>query len=48
MPNSSGVLRIGGNSVWGEYFAGLIDNVRVYSRALSASEIQSDMNTRVP
>ena len=48
MPNSTGVLRIGGNSVWGEYFAGLIDNVRVYNRALSASEIQTDMNTRVP
>jgi hypothetical protein len=47
MANSSGVLRIGGNSIWGEYFAGLIDNVRVYNRALSATEIQSDMNTRV-
>jgi fibronectin type 3 domain-containing protein len=48
MPNSTGALRIGGNSIWGEYFAGLIDNVRVYNRALSASEIQTDMNTRVP
>jgi Concanavalin A-like lectin/glucanases superfamily/Malectin domain/Domain of unknown function (DUF1929)/Bacterial Ig domain/Bacterial Ig-like domain len=48
MPNSTGVLRIGGNSVWGEYFAGLIDNVRVYNRALSASELQTDMNTPVP
>ena len=48
MPNSSGVLRIGGNSVWGEYFAGLIDNIRVYNRALSVTEIQSDMSTRVP
>src|SRR4029077_15836302 len=25
---SSGVLRIGGNSIWGEYFSGLIDEVR--------------------
>jgi hypothetical protein len=48
MPNSTGVLRIGGNSVWGEYFAGLIDNIRVYNRALSAAEITTDMNTRVP
>jgi hypothetical protein len=48
MPNSTGVLRIGGNSVWGEYFAGLIDNVRVYNRALSVAEITTDMNTRVP
>ncbi len=47
MPVSSGPLRIGGNSVWGEYFSGLIDNVRVYNRALSAGEIQTDMNTPV-
>jgi hypothetical protein len=26
-----------------EFFAGLIDEVRVYNRALSAAEIQSDM-----
>ena len=45
---SNGALRIGGNSVWGEYFRGLIDEVRVYSRALSASEIQTDMSTPVP
>jgi hypothetical protein len=40
---STGVVRIGGNSVWGEWFSGLIDEVRVYSRALSASELQADM-----
>lgn len=45
---SSGVLRIGGNAVWGEYFAGMIDEVRVYNRALSAAEIATDMNTPVP
>jgi chitodextrinase len=44
---STGALRIGGNSVWGEYFSGLIDDVRVYNRALSASELQTDMNTPV-
>jgi hypothetical protein len=44
---SSGVLRIGGNGVWPEWFAGLIDEVRVYNRALTASEIQTDMNTAV-
>jgi hypothetical protein len=44
---SSGMLRIGGNTVWGEYFAGLIDEVRLYNRALSAAEIQADMNTAV-
>ena len=45
---SSGALRIGGNSVWGEYFRGMIDEVRVYNRALTAAEIQTDMTTPVP
>lgn len=44
---SSGVLRIGGNKIWGEYFAGRIDNVRIYNRALSESQIQTDMSTPV-
>lgn len=44
---SSGVLRIGGNGVWGEYFSGTIDEVRIYNRALSQAEIQSDMTTAV-
>ena len=34
-------LRIGGNAIWGECFTGLIDEVRVYNRALSAAEIQA-------
>ena len=37
-------LRIGGNTIWGEWFTGLIDEVRVYNRALTAAEIQADMN----
>ncbi len=41
-------LRIGGNSIWGEWFNGLIDEVRVYSRALTQSEIQADMNAPLP
>ena len=45
--SSTQPLRIGGNQVWGEYFAGLIDEVRIYNRALSAAEIQTDMNTPV-
>jgi hypothetical protein len=44
---SANPLRIGGNNVWGEYFAGRIDEVRVYSRALSAGEIQADMTLPV-
>ncbi len=45
MPVSTGALRIGGDLVWGEYFGGLIDEVRIYKRALSASEIATDMKT---
>ncbi len=44
---SAGALRIGGNSVWGEYFQGRIDEVRVYNRALTAAQITTDMNTAV-
>ncbi len=40
---STGPLRIGGNGVWGEFFQGRIDELRVYSRALAAAEIQADM-----
>ena len=47
MVGSTGALRIGGNGVWGEWFAGLIDEIRIYSRALSVAEIQNDMNTSV-
>ena len=36
-------LWIGGNSPYGEYFAGRIDEVRVYRVALSQAEIQADM-----
>lgn len=47
MTVSTGALRIGGNSVWSEYFKGYIDEVRVYNRALTASEIKTDMTTAV-
>ncbi len=40
---SASPLRIGGNTIWGEWFNGLIDEVRTYNRALSAAEIQGDM-----
>ena len=45
---STGRLRIGGNAIWPEWFAGRIDEVRIYNRALIASEIQADMATAVP
>ena len=41
---STGALRIGGNSIWGEFFQGRIDEVRIYNRALTAAEIQADMS----
>ena len=44
---SSGPLRIGGNALWDEFFAGRIDDVRVYNRALTAAEVLADMNTPV-
>src|SRR5882672_7516671 len=47
LPASTSPLRFGGDSVASEFFRGLIDDARVYSRALSASEITSDLNTPV-
>src|SRR5262249_39281334 len=44
---STNPLTIGGDSIYGQNFAGLIDEVRVYNVALSAAQIQSDMNTPV-
>jgi PKD repeat protein len=40
-----GILRIGGNSIWGEYFKGYIDEVRVYNRALTATEVKNNLAT---
>jgi len=45
---TAGALRIGGNSVWGEYFKGLIDEVRIYNRPLAVGEIQMDMTAAIP
>ncbi|MCI0703401.1 MAG: DUF4082 domain-containing protein [Planctomycetia bacterium] len=47
LQTSNGVLRIGGNSVYGDYFQGQIDDVRVYNRALSHSEILADLSTPI-
>ena len=43
---STGALRIGGDSIW-RFYSGLIDEIRIYNRALSAAEIQTDMNSPV-
>ena len=47
LPASTGALRMGGNSIWPEWFAGQLDDVRVYNRALTSAELQSDMNKPV-
>ena len=39
--------QIGGDSIYGQYFSGLIDEVRVYNTALTAAQIQTDMTTPV-
>ncbi len=47
MTNGNGPLSIGGNTIWGEYFTGRIDEVRVYNRALTAAEIVVDRDTPI-
>ncbi|HEX5922362.1 MAG TPA: LamG-like jellyroll fold domain-containing protein [Baekduia sp.] len=47
IPTSTGPLKIGGNALWGEFFSGRIDEVRVYDHALTVAEIQADMNRAV-
>jgi phosphodiesterase/alkaline phosphatase D-like protein len=37
-------LTIGGDTIYGQYFQGKIDEVRVYSTALTPAQIQTDMN----
>ena len=45
---TNGAIRIGGNnSSLQEFFQGLIDELRVYNRALTAVEIQTDMVTPI-
>ena len=44
---STGPLKLGGNGIWGEWFNGLIDEVRICNRALTGAEIQADMNTSI-
>ena len=44
-PTADDPLWFGGNHPYGEHFEGLIDEVRVYDRALGEAEIQADMAT---
>jgi hypothetical protein len=42
---SANPLQVGGDSIWGQFFQGLIDEVRIYSVALTPAEILADMVT---
>ena len=44
---STGLLQIGGNSIWGGYFQGYIDEVRIYNQALTNAQILSDSTTAI-
>ena len=44
---SSLPLQIGGSALWGEYFAGRIDEVKLYNRALTVAELQASLNLPV-
>ncbi len=45
--SSTNPLQIGGDNIYGQFFAGLIDEVRVYNVALTAAQIQTDEATAV-
>jgi len=44
---SSGALHIGGSTQLSDFFRGLIDDVRIYKRPLTSTEIRADMATPV-
>jgi len=44
---STNPLQIGGDTFYGQYFQGKIDEVRIYNWALSGPQIQSDMNSPI-
>ncbi|HEY2434211.1 MAG TPA: LamG-like jellyroll fold domain-containing protein [Vicinamibacterales bacterium] len=47
LASSTSPLEIGGDSIYGQYFQGLIDEVRVYNVARTPAQIQSDMSSPV-
>ena len=44
---STNPLQIGGDSIYGQFFSGTIDEVRVYNTALDAGQITTDMATPI-
>jgi len=47
MASSTNPLQIGGDSFYGQFFQGTIDEVRIYNVALTAAQVQTDMNTPI-
>jgi len=45
---STNPLTIGGDRTFGQYFTGRIDEIRIYNRALTQAQIQTDMNSPLP
>jgi len=43
--DTSNPLEIGSDHIYGQYFQGLIDDVRIYNIALTPAQIQTDMAT---
>ena len=41
------LTRIGADASPWQFYRGALDNLRIYNRTLTATEIQSDMNTAV-
>ncbi len=44
---STNPLQIGGDSLYGQNFAGMIDEVRIYNTALTPTQIQTDQTTPI-
>ena len=44
---STNALQLGGDSLYGEFLSGMIDNVRIYNTALTSAQIQTDMKTPI-
>jgi len=41
------LLRVGADASPGQLYSGALDDLRIYGRALTATAIQSDMNTAI-
>ncbi|CAG1009368.1 Protein RhsD [Anaerolineales bacterium] len=48
IPDGGEEVWIGGNDIWGEYFDGVIDETRIYNRALTQTEISDLMAEPTP